>query len=182
MNGREIPIQGFIINNPNDVFADFGAGTYQLEPFSDVTYQLPEYEELYGEWEIVSLDSNDEGYLGSKEDMDWIKNSYANYDMNALVGSDFSISETLGKKVYLEEKTIKVLEEETAILEFSREVYNLKEFEEENQIWDGLSINNEEVEVIWIHTKKENIPLIMKDADNMLMHIGEGWFLLTRSK
>lgn len=172
----------FVVLDENKLVAMFMGGYYLLEPFAENVSVDFDIEQLLGNWEIIRLDSFDEGYCGSVEDVEEVQKAYnyQNENLNRLEGSEFTPLEWYGESIKIEENML-ICKNETIMLDtISTEIVSLEWFEKENHIHDGLSLNTEKVEVVWLWHANEKTPLVIKDDKSFFIHIGQGWFLVER--
>lgn len=182
--GKENCKEVFVVLDEDKLLAMFMGGYYLLEPFAEnVTVDFG-IEQLFGNWEIIRLDSFDEGYWGSVEDVEEVQKAYnyQNETLNRLVGSEFVPLDWYGESIKIGENILICKNETIMIDTISTEIVSLERFEKDNHIHDGLSLNTEKVEVIWLWHAEEKIPLVIKDDNSFFIHLGQGWFLAERQE
>lgn len=183
-DGKENCKEVFVVLDENKLLAMFMGGYYLLEPFAENVTVDFDIEQLFGNWEIIRLDSFDEGYRGSVEDVDEVQKAYnyQNESLNRLEGSEFVPLDWYGESIEIEENILTCKNQTIMIDTISTEIVSLEWFEKDNYIHDGLSLNIEKVEVVWLWHADEKTPLVIKDDKSFFIHIGQGWFLVERQE
>lgn len=173
-----------VLDNTHLVYSSPG-GYYLLEPFQYCDPKVSSTD-LVGNWEIAYLDSYEDSYVGSFEEIKELKehiypNSKEKWD--ALEGTDFAAEEWLGKTVLISEETISFSEFSFQIKKVEENRVSKENFEKEKGIHDGLSIYDDEIIVCDIKCDNgEGIICVLVNKDNVIIHIEQGWFMLKRQQ
>lgn len=173
-----------VLDNMHLVYSSPG-GYYLLEPFQYCDPKVSSTD-LVGNWEIAYLDSYENSYVGSFEEIEELKEHiYPNSKekWNALEGTDFAAEEWLGKTVQISEETISFSELSFQIRKVEESRVSRENFEKGKGIHDGLSIYDDEINVCDIKCDNgEDIICVLVNKNNVIMHIEQGWFMLKRQQ
>lgn len=173
-----------VLDNTHLVYSAPG-GYYLLEPFQYCDPKVSSTD-LEGNWEIVYLDSYEDSYVGTFEEIEELKEHiYPNVKekWNALEGTDFAAEEWLGKTVRISENMLNLSELSFQIREVEESKVLRESFEKEMEIHDGLSIYDDEIKVCNIKCSDgEDVICVLVDTNKVIMHIEQGWFMLKRQQ
>ena len=171
-----------VVTKEGDLLYEWIGGYYLLEPFqyceSDVRFA-----DLGGEWEISYLDSYDTTYQGSYEDIEMVKEAYNNArsELNQLIGSDFRAEEWLGKRVQITPEYVVIQDLVYEISDIEEKTVRKKEFEQQYQIHDELSLYDEEIKVCMLKCNNaETLLVVLVSEEKVIVHIEQGWFMLSK--
>lgn len=172
------------LDNTHLVYSSPG-GYYLLEPFQ---YGDPNTSsnDLKGNWEIIYLDSYEDSYVGSFEEIEELKEHiYPNLKekWDSLKGTDFAAEEWLGKTVHISEETLNISGLSIQINKIEESRVSRENFEKEKGIHDGLSIYDDEINVCNIKCDNgEEVLCVLINKDRMIIHIEQGWFMLAKKQ
>lgn len=158
---------------------DFPPGYYLLEPFS---YGNPDLDRssIMGEWQVAFLDSYDNSYEGGWREIEEVRSTYQER-IDELNGSDFYAEDWLRKKIVIGSVELEIDNKTYSIRNIYEEKVSKKEFEEEWEIHDELSLYNDTLNVVFIECENNYVfPVVLVDEQRVIIHIEQGWFMLNK--
>lgn len=154
------------------------SGEYLLEKFDTQNNEIS-LEDIFGEWKIDRLDSYDSTYEGQIKDVEYIPE----YRTEHLKLSEFYAPDWFSQSVNVTEDELKIgANINGKITSIQSQVVNKDQFEKQQGIHDGLSLNNEELSVWQIYYGDGNdvLTVVPVNKNKMIAHIEMGWFVLTK--
>lgn len=177
---KEYCIDYIIILDERHLAYGWPGGYYLLEPFSWCNPDMDK-EDIIGEWNVAFLDSYDETYEGGWKEIEETRPTYSDR-MDELQGSDFYAEEWFDKKIVISRNELVLDSNMSEVDSIREEMVSREDFEREWGIHDGLSINNDTIKVVFVEcTDGSSIPIIPVDKQKIIIHIGQGWFMLEKA-
>lgn len=178
-NGEETPVTYCAVTKDNSHLIDsWLSGEYLLERFDEQEEKIT-IEDIYGEWEITRLDSYDNIYEGHVKDSKFLPERRTSH----LNLTEFYAPDWFGRKVNITSEYLEIdMKMNERVTEIQSRIVNKELFEKEQGIHDGLSLNNEEIQVYQIYYGEagEVLTVVPVSKDKMIIHIEMGWFVLKK--
>ena len=178
--GEKTCVDHAVILDESHLAYGFQPGYYLLEPFS---YGNPDLDRssIMGEWRVAFLDSYDNGYEGGWKEIEEVRIVYQER-IDELNGSDFYAENWLNKRIVIGSAELEIDNQIYSIISIHEEKVPKKEFEDEWEIHDELSLYDDMLNVVFIECEDNYVfPVVLVDEQRVIVHIEQGWFMLNKN-